>query len=406
MANLLQPSPTGAEGEARRRIRAAGPITFAEFMAVALYWPDGGYYAGGSPVGASGDFFTAPHTHPIFGALVGRHLRSAWDALGCPSPFWAVELGAGSGRLAADVTAFVRERAPDFAAALRYVAVDVRRPTTSLLDASWLSAEGVPLRHLRGVMLANELLDAMPVHRVVVADGRLMEAHVGIGTDGRLEEVAAAPSTPALAERLAELGVTLGEGRKAEINLGIGEWLRQVSGALDDGHLLLVDYGHNAADYYAPSRPRGTLRCYYQHTLSMDPYRRVGRQDIGAHVELTSLRREAERAGFVAAGEASQADFLANLGLDAYRAELGGRPGLAMGARRANLAAMDSLADPEGMGGFRVLAFAKGLPRALLPGFVVGPDPPEGEAPLLGPEHMPRPGAVEPTMPSWDELAR
>ncbi len=405
MASQLQPSTTGAEAEVRRRIQATGPITFAEFMAVALYWPDSGYYAGGSPIGAAGDFFTAPHAHPAFGALIARYLQSAWDAMGSPTPFWAVELGAGTGRLAADVVAAAGETDPRFAAALRYVGVDVRQPAPGT-GVEWLLAERPAIRRVRGVMLANELLDAMPVHRVAMAEGRLVELHVGNGTDGRLEEVEGA-AAPALAERLAELGVTLGEGRKAEINLGLGEWMRRAAGALEDGYLLLVDYGHNAADYYAPSRPHGTLRSYYKHTLSMNPYRHVGRQDISAHVELTTLRREAESAGFATAGEASQADFLSNLGFDAYRAELAARPGLAMGVRRANLTAMDSLVDPQGMGGFRVLAFTKkNNSSAALPGFVAAPGLPKGEAPLLGPGHMPRPGAEEPAMPSWDELMR
>lgn len=395
------------QDELRSRIGERGPITFAEFMRVALYWPNGGYYATRPAPGPQGDFFTAPLTHPVFGALVARQLAQMWRALGSPSPFWVLEPGAGTGTLGRDAARYAASADPAFAAALRYVGVDVR---TAAAGAPAVRSDGMPFRGVRGVVLANELLDAMPVHRVTVADRELRELYVGLDGDG-FEERAGEPSTPELARRLDSLGVTLSEGYRAEINLGLDAWCTDVAGALDQGYVLVIDYGHEAETYYDPSRRSGTLRCYAGHTLNADPYREPGAQDISVHVELTSLRAAAEAAGLAALGSASQASFLRALGFDAYRADIAGRRDLPASVRTANLRALDTLVAPEGMGAFRVLAFGVGVEGAL-DGFADGaPDglalraPLAPLAPLATGEHMPLGGAPE-RMPTWEELAR
>ena len=392
------------QGELRRRIGGRGPITFAEFMRVSLYWPNGGYYATGAAPGPRGDFFTAPLTHPVFGALVARQLAQMWRALGSPSPFWVLEPGAGTGTLGRDAARYAASADPTFAEALRYVGVDVR-PTANV------RSNGMPFRGVRGVVLANELLDAMPVHRVTVANGALRELYVGLDGDGGFEERVGEPSTPELARRLDSLGVDLTEGDRAEgyrteINLGLEAWCADAADALDAGYVLVIDYGHEAAAYYAESRRTGTLRCYVGHTLNADPYREPGTQDISVHVELTSLRNAAEAAGLATLGSASQAGFLRALGFDAYRADIAGRADLAATVRTANLRALDVLVAPEGMGAFRVLAFGVGVEGAL-DGFADGaPRELEVTAPLATEEHMPLGAAPEAHMPTWEELAR
>ena len=392
--------------ELRRRIGGRGPITFAEFMRVALYWPRGGYYASHPAPGPHGDFYTAPLTHPVFGALVGRQLAQMWRAMGSPEPFWVLEPGAGTGTLGRDVARHATDADPAFAAALRYAAVEVRAPDVGGPDAR-VRSNGLPFRGVRGVVLANELLDAMPVHRVTVADGALRELYVGLGRDGGFEERTGEPSTPELEGRLEALGVVLSEGYRAEINLGLGAWCATAAEALDEGYVLVIDYGHEAAAYYGPSRSRGTLRCYAGHTLNADPYRDPGTQDISVHVELTSLRRAAEATGLSHLGSTSQAGFLRALGFDAYRADVAGRRDLPARVRTANLRALDVLVAPDGMGAFRVLAFGKSAPGAL-DGFAAGAR--EGlrvTAPLATDEHMPLGGAPpEPRMPTWEELTR
>ena len=407
--------------ELRARIHDHGPITFAEFMSVALYWPHGGYYAAAAHLGPDGDFYTAPLTHPVFGALIARQLAHVWHALGRPSPFWVAEAAAGTGRLAADVVAHAPLVDQRFAESLRYVAIDVSAPVSAHGRAgAWLRAGGLPLRSLRGCIIANELLDALPVHRVTVRGGRLLELFVTLDERGAFAEVEGEPSTPALAERLAGLGIELPEGYRTEINLAMEEWLREASAALDEGLVLLFDYGHEADAYYDASRDRGTLRCYHRHTLNANPYVMVGRQDISVHVELTTLRRAAEAAGFRPVGQTSQAAFLRGLGLAGYRDDIAQRRDLTPFTRRANLRALDDLVDPEGMGDFKAVAFGKGAWEPDLDGFK--PDPAgsqkkngsgarallaQGLAPLATPGHMVPEGVEEPAaLPTWDELTR
>ena len=383
MAGLFP--PTDAEAEARRRIALRGPLTFAEFMELALYWPDGGYYASRRSFGPLGDFYTAPLAHPAFGALAARQLCSMWRTLGSPAPFAVIEAGAGDGTLALDVAAHAAALGGGFADALAYTAVDRRDPPPGF-PGRWARSSSVPSLGGSGVTLANELLDAMPVHRVTVERGRLREIFVDAAPNGGFVETTAEPSTPALAERLERLSVRLSEGYRAEVCLASDAWLREAFAAIDRGYLLLVDYGHEASAYYDESRRAGTLRCYAGHTLSMNPYVRVGRQDISVHVEFTSVRAAAAAAGFTEAGSMTQAAWLRSLGFDAQRAEVAERSGLSRAERAANLRGMDALLDEEGMGGFRVLAFAKDAP----PSGVLGASPPESApAPLAGARHMP-----------------
>lgn len=378
-------APTGADAEARRRITLRGPLTFAEFMEIALYWPDGGYYASRRSFGPLGDFYTAPLAHPVFGALAARQLLTMWRATGSPASFNVIEAGAGDGTLAIDIAAHASTLGGGFADALAYAAVDLREPPPGG-PVRWIRSGGVPVLGGSGVVMANELLDAMPVHRITWEGGRLRELFVDAAPEGGFAEVVGEPSTPALAERLDLLGVRLSEGYRTEVCLAAEAWLSEAFAAIDRGYLLLVDYGHEAAAYYDESRRAGTLRCYAGHTLGMNPYFNVGRQDISAHVEFTSVRSAAAAAGFAEAGAMLQSEWLRSLGIEVCREEIAGRSGLSRMERMANLHGLDVLVDDEGMGGFRVLALAKDAPAD----GVLGASPPESApAPLAGPRHMP-----------------
>ncbi len=353
-------------------------------MDVALYWPDGGYYASRRAFGPAGDFYTAPLAHPAFGALIARQLLTAWRILNEPARFAVVEAGAGDGRLALDILANAPALSGRFAGAMEYAAADLRDPPPDF-PAVWMRQPAVPRIGGSGVVLANELLDAMPVHRVTVERGRLRELYVDAPPDGGFAEVAGEPSTPALAERLSRVGARLSEGHRAEVNLGLDAWFAEAFAAVERGYLIIADYGHEAAAYYDESRRMGTLRCYSGHTLGMNPYVNMGRQDIGAHAEFTSVRAAAQAAGFALAGETTQAEWLASLGLAALREDVAGRGGLSRAERAANLRGMDALTDPDGMGAFRVMAFAKNAPAEGM----LGAAPQESApAPLAGPGHI------------------
>ena len=338
-----------AEGQVRAAIQAKGRITFAEFMALALYGP-GGYYTGGEAqrIGMAGDFFTSPHAHPAFGALIALQLEQMWRLLGCPERFDVVEAGAGGGQLARDVLDFASALEGDFAAALGYQ--EVEGYGSEIPDG------------FTGCLLSNELFDAFPVHRVRMAGGKLCEVYVTLADDGRFAEALDEPSTPRLAARLASEGVKLGEGWTAEVSLEAADCMKDAASRLARGYAITVDYGDPAERLYSERRSGGTLRSHYQHTSSDDPYARVGRQDLTAHVDFTALIAAGGAAGLMPVTLLTQREFLTNLGAEVLLDAIAGSDG----PKQADLKGLRSLLDPAGLGDFRVLVQAKGAPAAAL----------------------------------------
>jgi len=390
------------EQAVKARLRASGRVTFAAFMAAALYDPAGGYYATRDPIGAAGDFYTAPAAHPAFGALIARQMEEMWRLLDSPRIFHVVEPGAGSGRLARDVLAHAAHLSPAFRRALRYVAVERRPPSVRTADGPsvegrWVLGEGLPVRNVEGCILSNELVDAFPVHRVVWAEGRLREAYVALDAEGRFVEELGEPSTPALAERFARLGAALREGQRAEVCLGLDGWAADEAAALARGFVLTIDYGDVAERLYGAERLQGTLACSYRHDPAGSPYQHVGEQDITAHVDFSALAAAGEARGLRALGLTSQRAFLLNLGMQGMMEAVRGQ-GLPQRERDANMLALRDLLRPDGLGGFRVLAQVKGMDAVKLSGLDS-----EGSAeraaelraltppalPLLTAEHMP-----------------
>lgn len=367
------------ERHIRDAIQAQGPIPFERFMALALYSPLGGYYRSASPVGAAGDYYTSPAAHPLFGTLIAAQLRQMWDALGRPAPFTVLEPGAGSGVMARDIVEAARADHPDFAEAMRYVAMDYTVPNASAAveGLEFIASPELPAGGVVGCILTNELLDALPVHRFQVKDGVAREVYVGLDSDGFTEELGE-PSTEAAAKLLAAIGPGLPDGYRGEVCPAAADWVAEAAKALDRGFLLTIDYGGTAAELYAPERQGGTLRCHYRHVVTGNPYVRVGAQDITAHVDFSLLRAAGEDAGLATLGYTVQRECLRNLGADVYLEALAGRsrpqPSFAAGALPrqeylANRMAMQSLVDPDGLGGFRVLAQGKGVPDTALWGF-------------------------------------
>jgi SAM-dependent MidA family methyltransferase len=331
-------------------------ITFARFMQRALTEPGLGYYATSRlrPT-RSGDFLTAPELHPLFGRCLGRFLAAAWEGLGRPRPLVVHEHGAGRGRLR-DTAAGALD---DAGAAVEWIRLDLPDRT----DAG--------TRGRAHVVLANEFLDALPVHRLV-GGAELREAYVG-WADGWFSEVMAEPSTPDLAAHLEADGVELAAGQRAEVCLAAPGWLREVAATMAEGGILLViDYGHDAAELYGPRRMAGSLLTYRGHEVANDPFATVGHSDITAHVDISALERAARAGGLELLGSTTQAAFLAELGLGGLLAELGRQPGTDPGAYLEARAAVARLLDPRHLGGFRVLAW--GCPgrdgaTPALPGF-------------------------------------
>jgi SAM-dependent MidA family methyltransferase len=364
-------------GRIRDEIERDGPMTFARFMELALYDPELGYYrAASARPGRGGDFLTAPEAHPIFGRTIARHVGDVWLALGRPPGFTIREHGSGNGALAASLLAGLAADGSGLADGVRYRPVEVEprrldelreRLAAADLAAKIEDDDGAPIV---GMVLANEVLDALPTHRVVQRDGRLREVRVGL-TDSGFDDVEGEPSTPALAARLAAEGISLADGQAAEICLELDRWVAEAAAGLARGVLLLIDYGHLAPQLYDPARrPAGTVAAYLGQQAHGDLYHAVGRQDLTAHVDVTAVERAAAAAGLRHLGTTTQGQFLAALGAGDLLVALQTGPGADLQAYLEARAALVRMIDPAAMGGFRVMAFSRGLPDdAKLRGF-------------------------------------
>jgi len=352
----------------RDEIRRDGPMSFARFMALALYDPDGGYYrSADARPGRGGDFLTAPELHPIFGEMLARAVAQVWEALGLPDPFVVREHGAAEGALAASLLGALRDT--PLGADVRYqpVEVDERRLARlrDRLDAAGLGdrlddAVDAPLD---GVVIANEVLDALPVHRLRPRGDELREVAVDVAPGGAFVEVEVEPTTPALAARLAAEGVELVDGQTAEVCLALDDWIAAAAAPLRRGLLLVIDYGAPAAELYDPIRRRdGTLRAYVRHQVHDDPYRFVGRQDLTAHVDVTAVERAAAAAGLTTVGITTQAEALMGLGIEDRLREIQADPATSFEDYALLRAALMRLLDPAAMGRFRVMAFGREWP--------------------------------------------
>jgi SAM-dependent MidA family methyltransferase len=332
-------------------IRERAPLTVAAFMELALYEPELGYYARAPRrSGRAGDFFTSVDVGPLFGELLEIQLAELSPILNSrfqipDSRFDVVEAGAGNGLLSSDILRAAKRRDPAFYESVRLHLVDAsaeaRRAHAETLagvaDRLVWSGSALP-ESFEGVLVANELLDALPVHQVVMRANGLREVYVDFATresdpgagvrcqvpvpgTGDLILREGPPSTPALAEYLDRLGVTLEPGWRVEINLRAVEWIRDAARRLTRGFIILIDYGHQARDLYSASHSTGTLTTFARHR-SQGPesstetpawLQQPGDQDLTAHVDFTSVRAAAEAEGLTTIGLLDQTYFLLGL---------------------------------------------------------------------------------------------
>jgi SAM-dependent MidA family methyltransferase len=378
--DLDAPLPDSDPGLVARivaEIRHQGPMTFARFMEIALYDPEAGYYTAqptsglATGPGREADFLTAPEGHPIFGWAVARQLEEVWARLDRPARFVVREHGAGSGSLAHGILDGLRRSGSELFDAVRYQAFEVSPLRLSMLrdrlEAAGLASHLEPAdeRTAAGAILANELLDALPVHRVEGAPagragGPLRERFVDVDDAGGLGTTLGEPSTPALGARLAAEGIELSPGQAAEICLAIDEWFRGATAPLGSGLVLLIDYGASARELYAPTRG-STLRAYHRHRVHDDPLVAIGRQDLTAHVDLTAVERAAVAVGLRPVGRTTQAAFLASLGLGELLVGLQSDPETTLETYLEARSAVARMLDPRATGAFTVLAFGRGL---------------------------------------------
>lgn len=361
-----------------------GPMTFARFMELALYDPEHGYYMSSRPnhpsssraetrLGWEGDFYTAPDLHPLLGTILFRQIQEIDTLLDQPTPLTVVEIGAGKGQLARDVLHACSRFDSDLSDRLLYIIVE-RSPMMQAAQAQALfsfaerggrihwatSIEELGEQAITGMIFSNELIDALPIHRVRTHEGQLKEVVVTFDGNAFTESIAEL-STPELASYFERLGVSLPEGYTTEVHLEAVRSIEKIAQALHRGIVVTIDYGHTARDYYAPTRREGTLLCYSQHRVFRNPYQRIGEQDITAHVNFSALARTGEDHGLAVTGFTNLAHYLTGLGAEEILAEYP--------PESDELLKAAELFRPHGLGGtFKVLIQHKGLAAPALRG--------------------------------------
>lgn len=311
----------------RERIRRAGAISFHDWMQAALYDELEGYYRreGLNPWGRGGDYRTSPERSPLFAATFARFFAALHKELGAPSNWTIWEAGAGAGHFAQGLMETLASTDPHLYACTRYVFDETSRRARALAAARLSSfkarveyinlTEGAPPLEA-GVIFANELLDAFPIHRLTMQEGRLLELFVETDEAGNFVWTEREPSTPRLAEYLARLNVELAEGQAAEINLHAVDWIRRAASLLRRGYLVLVDYGAEADELFDPSlRPQGTLRAFRQHRFIEDLLKAPGEQDITTTIDWTTIIRTCREEGLEIISFERQDKFLLRAGL-------------------------------------------------------------------------------------------
>lgn len=292
-------------------------------MENALYHPEWGYYTRTDRlrVGRSGDFFTSVSVGPLFGRLLARRLHAFWEALDCPPEFHLLEPGPEGGQLALDILDAARTAHPRFHQAIRYHACEPAPAKRALLEARFDAAGATHARAVAsaseirgrfGAVLANEVLDALPVRLVTFQDGDWVERHVTSG-DNTLAWIDRPISHPALADAVASLGRAFPDGYTTEFCLHHDRFLAPLVATLDHALLTFIDYGFSRTDLYLPSRTEGTLRTYGHHQSGHDPLVCPGCHDITAHVDFTAVLGTGRRLGLKAVGFTRQERYLTTL---------------------------------------------------------------------------------------------
>ncbi|MFC4103931.1 class I SAM-dependent methyltransferase [Paenibacillus xanthanilyticus] len=316
----------------RQDVKGRECLTFHDYMTLCLYDPEYGYYRQGRiRVGREGDFYTSSSVGTIMGEKIAACLAEWQRHFGGRAD--AAEWGAGTGVLSKHILqAWAKRGSSVLSEAMHYAVIDDSpvhlAAARRLLESVEISArlhvltadQGLAGSWRRGgplMIVANELLDAMPVHRVRLMDGRLWEIGVTLADrpDSFFAETLLPLSDPQIRQTLEPDGISLREGQQAEVNLNAERWIANIGACMEEGVLILVDYGHDAEELTAGHRMNGTLLCYAGHVAHDDPYTRPGEQDITAHINFTACRRAGEAAGFREHYYATQKQFLLDYGI-------------------------------------------------------------------------------------------
>ncbi|KTD20901.1 Uncharacterized ACR, COG1565 [Legionella lansingensis] len=351
-----------------KQIQQEGAIPFVDFMQQALYAPRYGYYSAGlQKFGAEGDFITAPELTPLYGQTLANQCQQILACLPEPVLF---EFGAGSGQLCVDILKHLEHLTclPQ-AYLILEVSGNLRHRQEELIKehiphlferVQWLTHW--PEKPFSGVVIANEVLDAMPVHRFLQTEEGLLESYIRLNSQHQLQEIFRPCTNTRLLNHVQSILPKELVPYQSEANLFIDGWIEQCYNMLTQGVVLLIDYGFPQREYYHPDRNMGTLMCHYRHHAHINPLIHLGEQDITAHVDFTHVAKASQQAGFHVAGYTNQASFLLANGLLSLLEQQ------AVGTHRIQAQqAVKQLLQPSEMGElFKVLALAKNIELPLL----------------------------------------
>jgi SAM-dependent MidA family methyltransferase len=303
-----------------KKIGQEGPISFHDFMSMALYHPSLGYYSSSkNRIGPDGDYYTSPCVSAAFGALIGKQIEEMWYVCG-EHPFVIVEYGGGSGTLCNDILNSISNNKKMYAALQYFIIEENNRGNESRIaheNVVWRNtAEDIAITN--GCILSNELLDNFPVHQVVMEE-ELMEVFVDY--DNGFTEMLK-PASDDLKNYLKQLNVCLPAGFCTEINLQALNWLEEITRILKRGFVITIDYGCHSKELYHDRRKKGTILCYHKHRINDSPYLNIGEQDITAHVNFSALALWGNKYGLDHSGFTDQAHFLRSLNIAAYFREM------------------------------------------------------------------------------------
>lgn len=349
------------------KIRLNGPISFCEFMEMALYYPGLGYYTSAEDkIGTDGDYYTSPYLTNIFGEMIGKQLEEMWSVLD-RKPFTILEYGAGPGTLCLDILNYLKNN-PALYDDLQYCIVE-KSPVMVEMEKKilhekvrWLNSLN-DISPITGCILANEVVDNFSVHQVIMKD-ELMEVFVD-HNNGFAEVLK--PASEALKDYLDRLGVVLPNDFRTEINLEAIIWIKESASALKQGFALTIDYGYPSAELYDEQRRSGTLVCYKDHIVNSNFYAEIGNQDITAHVNFTALKRWGMQYGLEWTGYTDQAYFLRSLGLVNHLRKIEDKLKGDPAAARRTLVQLNKLLLDMGKK-FKVLIQHKGIQKPMLSG--------------------------------------
>ncbi|MFQ3573738.1 MAG: SAM-dependent methyltransferase [Thermodesulfovibrionales bacterium] len=366
---------TPLESLIHREITLNGAMPFDRFMYLALYTEDMGYYMSESTaIGRKGDFYTSSSLHHLFAVMIARQVEEMWQILDRPTNLAFIECGGGMGFFAKDFLDYVSQKPLN--RVLRYIIIE-KNPHLQKRQSALLSEQKEKiiwirdieeLNETKGIIFCNELFDAFPVRIVQKVDKGIYEVWLNV-KDGKIVEEHY-PCRQDTMEYINDFCPQITDDRfddcyRTEINLSAKEWLQKAYRALGEGFIITIDYGYNSDDYYRPDRHTGTLLCYYRHEINENPYINIGRQDITAHVNFSSLKKWGSDIGLRNCGFCSQGSYLVSLGIDKAILEMYGES-----PDPFQIAKIKGLILPQGLGqSHKVLIQYKGGREFALKGF-------------------------------------